>query len=498
MTKLTLLELRSPPLQFGGAAHTSDPKAGLEAAGPFDIRFGSARKDTINLGVIGPALLVDDARKWVDRVAAGIPALSASSALRRPFPPFEAVFRKTLVHTDHMTVVLEGEADPLELALALADPFDRFQAVVDLYSEALDRLSRRDVNRPDLVLLCLPDSVVESCRTVERRSTDDERDRAQAIRKSKASRQGDFFDVLDEIEEGADDLLKRDLRQALKARALAARLPIQLVTSRLVYDSAKGEDPATRAWNFSVGIYYKAGGIPWRLTPPGPDTCYVGVTFHHFHSRQRHVVQSSLAQAFSSEGEGFAIRGTGVPVAPHQRLNVHLSEEQAFDLGTRILNEYLLRTGRSPLRLVIHKTSHFDDAEVRGFGSALADVPIVSLVTMVPSAVRLIRFSQYPPKVGTVFNLNGARTYLYTSGFIPEIDTYPGPHIPQPFEIRSLGPEDPMVSATDVFNLTRMNWNTADVRGKWPVTLSFARRVGGILNEYGDQDPEETSFRYFV
>jgi hypothetical protein len=43
-----------------------------------------------------------------------------------------------------------------------------------------------------------------------------------------------------------------------------------------------------------------------------------------------------------------------------------------------------------------------------------------------------------------------------------------------------------------------MNWNTADIRGKWPVSLSFARRVGGILDEYGDDDPTETSFRYFV
>lgn len=498
MTKLSLLELRPPPLQFGGAAMTSDPKTGLEIAGPFDIRFGSARKDAIHLGIIGPAALADDTCKWLERVSAGIPAIIALNALRRPFPPFSDVFRKRLVHSPHMAIHLTGQPDSLELALACVDEFDRFQAVVDLYGDALDRLSHRDVNRPDLVLLCLPDAVLEKCRTVERKATEAERERAKLLRKARASRQGNFFDLLDEVEEGEDDLLKRDLRQALKARALAARLPIQIVTSRLVYDSAKGEDPATRAWNFSVGLYYKAGGIPWRLTPPGPDSCFVGVSFHHFRTRQRHVVQSSLAQAFSSEGEGFAIRGSGVAVAPDQRLNVHLSGEQAFELGTRIVSEYVLRTGRSPLRLVIHKTSHFDVAEIEGFRSALSDVPIVSLVTMVPSEFRLLRFGQYPPKVGTVCSVNSSRTYLYTSGFIPEIETYPGPHIPQPFEVRSVGPEDPMVAATDIFNLTRMNWNTADVRGKWPVTLSFARRVGGILNEYGDQDPEETSFRYFV
>ena len=81
---------------------------------------------------------------------------------------------------------------------------------------------------------------------------------------------------------------------------------------------------------------------------------------------------------------------------------------------------------------------------------------------------------------------------------MPELGTYPGPHVPQPFEVRCLGAEGAVAAAQDVLNLTRMNWNTADIRGKWPVSLSFARRVGGILDEYGDENVPETSFRYFV
>jgi hypothetical protein len=499
VTNLSVFELRSPPLQFGGAALTSDPKSGLESAGPFDLRFGSARKDSIYVGAIGPADIVDSAQKWLTRCSAGIPSFGPATLLRRPFPGFSAVFRKKLVFSAHLTVTIdEGRDDAIDQALAEINPFERFQTIVDLYNAALQRLAGRDVNRPDVVLVCLPQNVLDKCKTVERKNTDAERERAKTIRKARASRQADFFDLLDEVEESEDDFLKRDLRHALKAKALAARLPIQVVTPRLLEDGPKTEDPATRAWNFSVGLYYKAGGVPWRLNPPGPETCFVGISFHHYRTKQRHVVQSSLAQAFSSEGEGFAIRGTGVPAEADQRLNVHLSHDQAFDLGERIIAEYASRTGRSPLRLVIHKTSQFDPAEIDGFRAALSDIPILSLVTMVPSAFRLVRFGTYPPKVGTICAVNEARTYLYTSGYIPEIETYPGPHIPQPFEVRALGSEDSLTAATDIFNLTRMNWNTADIRGKWPVTLSFARRVGGILNEYGEQDPEETSFRYFV
>jgi hypothetical protein len=61
-----------------------------------------------------------------------------------------------------------------------------------------------------------------------------------------------------------------------------------------------------------------------------------------------------------------------------------------------------------------------------------------------------------------------------------------------------VGGEGAVAAAQDILNLTRMNWNTADIRGKWPVSLSFARRVGGILDEYGDEPLLETSFRYFV
>jgi hypothetical protein len=83
-----------------------------------------------------------------------------------------------------------------------------------------------------------------------------------------------------------------------------------------------------------------------------------------------------------------------------------------------------LRTGGPPLRVVLHKTSYFDPAEQAGFAAALRDTPIVSLVTLVPSLFRLLRYGAYPPKVGTVCTVNGERSFLFTSGFVPELGTY--------------------------------------------------------------------------
>ena len=52
--------------------------------------------------------------------------------------------------------------------------------------------------------------------------------------------------------------------------------------------------------------------------------------------------------------------------------------------------------------------------------------------------------------------------------------------------------------AREIFDLVRMNWNSADIRAKWPVTLSYARKIGGILDECGDSELHATSFRYFL
>jgi hypothetical protein len=495
---LSIIELLPPRLQFGGASTHTDPKVGLVAAGPFDLRFGSARKEHIHVGIIGPQEQVASARLWLERCSNEIPVLGEPNLLRKPFPGFAAAFHKKLLAPDTSSIALTSETNDALVHALEGDAYQAFQRVVDLYADAHARLASRDLNRPDIVLMCIPDNVFDKVSAIERKATVDERKQALEIRRARSSAQLDLFDVLDEVEQTPEDFLKRDLRNALKARALRNRLPIQLVTNSLLHDTTRSQDPATRAWNFAVGVYYKSGGVPWRLPPTGPETCFVGISFHHFRTTKRAIVRSSLAQAFSSDGEGFAIRGVGVPIEPDQGRNVHLSDQQAFELTQSVLAEYVLRTGGAPLRVVLHKTSYFDAAEQAGFTAALKDTPIVSMVTLVPSQFRLLRYGSYPPRVGTVCTINADRSFLFTSGFMPELGTYPGPHVPQPFEVRCLGAEGALAAGQDVLNLTRMNWNTADIRGKWPVSLSFARRVGGILDEYGEDDLAETSFRYFV
>lgn len=497
---LDVKELDTPSLEFGGTATHSDPKVGLDRAGPYDLRFGGARKSQLRVGLVGPQGSIQSAISWLDRCQGLIaPGRPNAELLYRAFPGFEAVFRCSLEVNEQWQVTLDGpDHDRLGTALREPDPVRRFNATLREFSAGLRRLAERDANRPDVVMACLPDELLETTRVVSRDLSLDEKRRARQIKEQAARVQLDMFDVLQEVEQTEEDLLTRDFRDALKAEAMRVRMPIQIGTNSLFIDGPHNQDAATRAWNSLVALYYKSGGVPWRLANDGPETCFVGISFHHFRTNRRSLVRSSLAQAFSSEGEGFALRGDSVPWERGQGRNVHLTETQAYNLALEVLNEYRSRTGTSPLRIVVHKTSSFNAAEQAGIKSALDNTPIVEMITLLPSPFRLLRFGGYPPNFGTICRVNDDRTFLFTSGYMPELGTYPGPHVPQPFELRSWNAEDPIRSAQDVLGLTRMNWNTADIRGKWPVTMSFARRIGSILDEFGDDPAPVSSFRYFL
>jgi hypothetical protein len=487
--KIDLMDLPAPVLQFGGEGEFTDPKAGLLAEGPFSLRFGAAHKGQVRLGMVGPPEVLARARAWFEHCQNELPSGKENQVMYPDFPGFRRAFRASLDLQERWRVELESRR--LEKALKLKPP-ERFRAVLDLYLDGVKRLADGDV-RPDVTLCCLPKEVVKECGSINNpRSTAAERKRAQKLRRERDAEQISLFENW-KVEETEEDLLHRDFRRALKARVMGQRMPIQIGTDNLFLDSEGGQDPATRAWNSCLALFYKAGGIPWRLKSEGPETCFVGVSFHHLRTEHRHLVYSSLAQAFPSEGDGFARRGDA-----EQGRNPHLSEDQAAGLADQVLEEYRQRTGRDPARVVLHKTSKFDPAERAGFREALNRVPVVEMVNLMPTRFRLVRDGSYPPNRGTLCTVNGDEAYLFTTGYVPEWETYPGPHVPVPR--RLVVDEDANVRAVaaDILGLTRMNWNTARDTSGLPITMRFAREVGGIMAEVGTNERPNPSYRYYM
>jgi hypothetical protein len=495
---LGLEYLEEPLLEFGEGDYAT-PKQGLTTAGPFDLRFGSAHKSEVRVGLVGTRAAVDGTRAFLARMLDNIPSGNRNARLFPDFPGFRTVFHADLVYDSHFDALLGDEA--VDRALERR-PQDAFEAAADLWADAVARLAERDV-APDLVICCIPRKVLSRCRRIETKVSPETR---KALRRRQRELETGQVSLVDlnpsawSIETVGDPdpemLLVRDFRRTLKARAMTARLPIQIATENLWLDGQRNEDPASRAWNASVALYYKGGGIPWRVRPRIDGSCFVGISFHHLRTTHRDVVYSSLAQAFSSEGDGFALRGDALPWESTTK-QTRLAREHAEDLATRVLNAYRDRAGRDPLRIVIHKTSRFTEDERAGFAAALDTVPVVELITLRSSDLRLVRRGTYPPHRGTYCTV-GDTSHVFTSGYISDYRTYPGPHVPVPLEIVSDPNVDPSGAAQDILALTKMNWNSAKSFMAFPITLNFAQRVGGIMSEVPSDLEPHPSLRFYM
>jgi hypothetical protein len=217
-------------------------------------------------------------------------------------------------------------------------------------------------------------------------------------------------------------------------------------------------------------------------------------------SRSRTSAGRSMVPPEKPPSSYLALRGGNVDWSEDQGRNVHLTEAQAASLAANVLEEYRDRTGGVPVRMVFHKTSAFSESEREGFRQALSSVPVVELINLMPTQFRLLRFGSYPPNRGTLCLINKAKSYLFTTGYMPSLGTYPGPHIPAPVELRSDRAMDFERVAKDILGLARMDWNTASMSGGQPVTLAFSRKIGGIMAEYGEDDSVSplSSFRYYM
>lgn len=482
------LELPEPALEFGDHALHTDPKRGLQESGPFSLRYKS--QPAVRLGIVGPDDAITEALRWFERTQSRLPTTMKNRQRYPDWPGFERVFRTPLAIDQRW--VRPIPAVDLERAL-LESGRSRFDAILRLYTEAVGILSEREQG-PNVIVCAVSDDVLNAAATLEQ-----SRLRVGPRRPVDSRQLALSFDFA--TEGVGDEPLHRTLRRALKARVmlLPRHAPTQLVTSHLFRDDAGGDDAAARAWSVSVGLYYKARGIPWRLAHVAPHVCFVGISFHRMTSQLRDVTYASLAQAFSTEIEGFVLRGTE-PVLPREDRRVQLTRDQAFQLGQQIVGEYRQHAERLPVRITLHKTTLFSPDERAGFAAALNDVPVVEMLTLSASNYRLLTPWTYPPKRGTLFTINDTTNLLYTTGLYRSWETYPGPHIPAPIELvtPTLDRDELRRVSEETLGLTKMNWNSASIGGRDPITLRMAYEVGPIMAELPATADPERSYRYYM
>lgn len=457
-----------PFLAFTGGREHVDQKTGLSVFGPASL--GSPRHPArVRLGFVGSGASVESARQWFYAAAEGVEG-SPSNGLRDfPGSAFDRGLFTDIVQDEGLVERLtQHELADIAKPRALRE---RFEAALALVSDRVRLLSQRD-DPPDVIILALPDELLEHAKTV------------------------DYTDPL-------LGKVHRDFRRAVKAETMRHGVPTQILLQRVseAEEGARGIDPPAKvAWNLFTSLFYKGKGIPWRPVGLDPDTCYVGVSFFRPLSAEDGTLRTAVAQAFDGNGTGLVLRGPDFRWAVDEGgKSPHLTEEDASKLMELVLARYKEETKQAPARVVVHKTSRFFPAERDGFQAALRSVPQFDLVSVSPtSAIRLVRAGNYPPLRGTLFEVGTVR-YLYTTGYIPALDAYPHGHVPSPLQIADHhGDTGLRRIAEEILILTKMNWNSAGFAGTFPITIRFSRLVGDIMREIPAGHDPEPNFRFYT
>jgi hypothetical protein len=497
--KIKIECLPEPELLFGGNETGVEPRRNMAKSGAVDV---SSPKE-IRIGLVGALEDVAAARRWMQRLNGVAIAREKSARRYRDWPGAAKALGATFVIGDRFVRPLDD--DRLKFALNRNAPAEKFEELLDLFDARIQSLFG-DV-RPDCIVVCLPDEAADMRISNPRLSTR-EREALERVQREEEQEQFSLFQptpeelkAAEELRTQAEDLLFRTFYRALKARIMTHQNPVPVQVMRretFIRPDNEGQSFATRAWNLGTSLYYKAGHEPWRPADLPPNTCFIGISFHHLKRREGDMVYASVAQAFSNEIEPFALKGSTLAHDQRRDRQPYLNESQAKALMNNVLDKYVGLAGVLPSRVVVHKTSLYQPEEEAGFREAAESrVPVCDLVWMRSTAFRLIRKGTQEPWRGTLCTV-GNESYLFTSGYVPWWDEYPGPHIPSPLQIGSCGPTDIRQRAKEILALTKMNWNSSEGIGRHPITISFARKVGLLMTELSDNQAPNPSYRFYM
>jgi hypothetical protein len=95
--------------------------------------------------------------------------------------------------------------------------------------------------------------------------------------------------------------------------------------------------------------------------------------------------------------------------------------------------------------------------------------------------------------------VSDSAAYLWTSGYVPRLDTYMGPETPNPILVQVLRGESPIKTVlSDVLALTKINFNSCLHNDRLPVTIRFANAVGDVLISAPVESEPRLPFKFYI
>jgi len=265
LNKLT--KLREPRLKFGYGQMAEDPRDGLTLFGPFD----RGQLNNFNVGVIGTEQGIAICKKWLTKLSK--PTFHPSPDIANPFfPGFEETFQIAL--NTAITKEIKLDTSTFEIIYRYYDNHVRVSELVNMYLEPLENYINTSERLPDVWIIIIPDQVY----TVGRPNSSVPKKGSISVGiKDQYTRHTEGMFETDEIRKWREAYkYENHFHNQLKIRLLKHKVLTQIIRESTIgyedisklpawkLDGIKTQDTA-KAWNLATALYYKLGGLPWKL-----------------------------------------------------------------------------------------------------------------------------------------------------------------------------------------------------------------------------------------
>ncbi len=482
--------ISEPLLEFGSGQKLEHPQDGLFLYGPVK-NHGSP--EVVHVGVVGTQDGIALVKNWLVTLQGPLPVKRPDQLHTSPWPGFQAAFGLRLIPIPLVTIPLSGS--DIATAIGKTNRYDAIRTTVKIFETAILEHFRSDERRPDVWLVVVPEIVHRYGRPTVSGPKDAVKSTLMSEKVAARFLQGGAL-FPDMTEEAETYLFARNFHHQLKAQLLHREVVLQVIREttldptieldRFGNPTRSLQEPARIAWNFSTTLYFKGARVqPWQLADVRPRVCYVGLVFKQDPSPAEKGEACCAAQMFLNSGNGVVFRGALGPWYSEEKREFHLRRDAAKDLVAEVLKAYEKDHGAPPQELFIHARQRFAEEEWGGFASAVdpKQTRLVGVRIRPTQDLRLFRPSVDVPVLrGTAVTMSKREGYLWTTGYVPRLRTYPGFETPKPILVDvNRGDADLRTVMTDVLSLTKVNYNACDYASGLPVTLKFADRVGEIL-----------------
>lgn len=464
--------LTEPLLAFSATNARSvhrHPLIGLQEFGPFTSTSMSRFTPHVRVAIVGPDSAKGQRRDLFQSLRQKHTAQDRSGYVP-DYPGFADLFRLELTPAP--------AAAQLSLPEVLADNREPTAGVHDAFRSALTALEAvRDLF--DVAVFHLPDAWSDGLRT--------------------------------------DDF---DAHHVLKGLAAPLGIPTQVLNDR----TFEFEHTASRSWRLGIATYVKGGGVPWKLAPLDgvpPESAYIGLAYGFRGNPRNAEFVTCCSQVFDADGGGMqfvAYDARDVDDLEAVRRNPYLSRDDMRAVMAQSLELYQRRNGgRTPRRIVVHKTTAFTDGELEGALDALAGIPEVECINITPHVAwrgvwlkaprdKSLKSDPdgYPVRRGTMVPLSGSQGLLWVAGNVEGVSTrgnyfQGGKSIPSPvlFE-RQAGKGSLDLAAVEILALSKMDWNNDALYDPAPVTIRYSQRLATTIAQVPSLPRAAYPYRMFM